>query len=349
MPEFHKILTVWYQENKRNLPWRLQNDPYQIWVSEIILQQTQVKQGTDYFHRFIQRFPDVNALAEASENDVLKLWQGLGYYSRARNMHLAAQQIVNEFDSVFPDYFQDIKKLKGIGEYTAAAIASIAFGLPYAAIDGNVYRVLSRIYGINEPTDSTIGKKIFADLANQLLDRANPALFNEAMMDFGSLQCTPRNPVCSNCPFKDQCFAYIHHAIASLPVKSKKIKVTNRFFDYLYICHSDYFYMEKRVGNDIWRNLYQLPLIESAQTLTPEELFTDERFKSLFTGMKITIGPISPEIIHILTHQRLHIRFFEIVIPVPPAKSDWIKVHRHEISDYPVPNPINDFLQKNDL
>lgn len=344
MAEFHKILTLWYQENKRDLPWRRQNNPYMVWVSEIILQQTRIKQGMSYFNRFVQRFPDAQSLAEAPENEVLKLWQGLGYYSRARNMHIAAKQIIHEFDGVFPKSYPDIKRLKGVGQYTAAAIASIAFGLPYAAIDGNVYRVLSRIYGISDPIDSTKGQNTFSDLANQLLDPVNPALFNEALMDFGSLQCTPRNPNCLNCPFNNQCFAYGHDEITKLPVKSKKVKVTDRFFNYLYIRHSNYFYLEKREENDIWRNLYQLPLIESAKALTTEELFIDVRFNALFTGMEIAFDSVSPEIIHILSHQKLHVRFFEIVISKPQPGSNWISVHGDEISDYPVPKLIDNFL-----
>jgi len=344
MPKFHKILTVWYQQNKRDLPWRTKNDPYWVWISEIILQQTRVDQGTAYFLRFTERFPDVKTLADAPENEVLKLWQGLGYYSRARNMHVAARQIINEFNGSFPDTIINIEKLKGIGSYTAAAIASIAFGLPYAAIDGNVYRVLSRVFGIETPIDSTIGKREFSELANELLDRQNPSVFNEALMEFGALQCTPRNPDCQSCPFHDQCIAFNQNKIASLPFKSKKTKVKNRYFNYLFIRQEQHFYLEKREENDIWRNLYQFPLVESAKALNIEELLATKQFKSLFNENDITVDSISPEIIHVLTHQRLHVRFIEINIPKSKTSFPWIKVLPNEVHNFPIPKLIDNFL-----
>ncbi|NEW81874.1 MAG: A/G-specific adenine glycosylase [Mariniphaga sp.] len=346
MPKFHKILTVWYQQNKRDLPWRTKNAPYWVWVSEIILQQTRVDQGTAYFLRFIERFPDVKTLADAPENEVLKLWQGLGYYSRARNMHVAARQIMNEFNGSFPDTIINIEKLKGIGSYTAAAIASIAFGLPYAAIDGNVYRVLSRVFGIETPIDSTIGKREFSELASELLDRQNPSVFNEALMEFGALQCTPQNPDCNSCPFRDQCIAFNQNKIATLPFKSKKIKVKNRYFNYLFIHQDKHFYLEKREGNDIWRNLYQFPLIESTKALNIAELLTTEQFKSLFNCIDITVDSNSPEIIHVLTHQRLHVRFIEISVPKSETSFPWIKVLPNEVHDFPIPKLIDNFLMR---
>jgi A/G-specific adenine glycosylase len=344
MPKFHKILTVWYQQNKRELPWRAKKDPYWVWVSEIILQQTRVDQGTAYFLRFIDLFPDVKTLANAEENEVLKVWQGLGYYSRARNMHFAARQIMNNFNGLFPDTIINIEKLKGIGNYTAAAIASIAFDLPHAAIDGNVYRVLSRVFGIETAIDSTIGKREFSDLSNELLDRQNPGLFNEALMEFGALQCTPQNPDCKKCPFQDQCIAFAYNIIGELPFKSKKTKVKNRFFNYLFIRQEEYFYLEKREENDIWRNLYQFPLIESAKTLTIEELLANEQFKSTFNGLEITIESESHEIIHVLTHQKLHVRFIAIIIAKTELRLPWIKVHPKEVNDFPVPKLIDNFL-----
>jgi A/G-specific adenine glycosylase len=347
MPIFHKILTVWYQQNARDLPWRSNNDPYFVWVSEIILQQTRVDQGTAYFLRFIKLFPDVKSLAMASENEVLKVWQGLGYYSRARNMHAAARQIINEFNGLFPDTYINIVRLKGIGSYTAAAIASIAFGLPYAAIDGNVYRVLSRIFGIATPIDSTKGKKEFNALANGLIDRQNPGLFNEALMEFGALQCIPRNPDCNKCPFQDQCFAFTRNEISRLPVKSKQTKVKNRFFNYLIIRQEKFIYLEKRQENDIWRNLYQFPLIESPAALTDAEILTNEKFMSIFRGAEITIDPYSPEITHVLTHQKLHVRFIEITIHNPEIIFPWIRVLPENIHEYPVPKLIDNFLLGN--
>jgi len=344
MSEFHKILTVWYQQNKRDLPWRLNNDPYFIWISEIILQQTRVNQGKDYFLRFIERFPDVRSLANASENEVLKIWQGLGYYSRARNMHFAARQIMAEFNGQFPDSIDNIKKLKGVGEYTAAAIASIAFGLEHAVIDGNVYRVLSRIFGIATPIDSRNGKREFSELANQLLDRSNPAIFNEAIMEIGALQCLPRNPDCSSCPFQNQCVALSKNEINKLPVKIKKISVRHRFFHYFYIQYSGYFFIEKREDNDIWQNLYQLPLIESSRALSCEEILTSDQFRSMIKGTDIIIETISPEIVHLLTHQKLHVRFLEIAISQKPNNPGWIRIRPDKASDYPVPKLIDNFL-----
>lgn len=344
MHRFHKILTVWYQENKRDLPWRANNNPYLVWISEIILQQTRVDQGTNYFLRFTERFPDIRSLAAAPENDVLKLWQGLGYYSRARNLHLAARQVMTDFNGVFPDSYNELIKLKGVGTYTASAIASIAFGLPYAAIDGNVYRVLSRIFGISTPVDSTQGKHEFSELANQLLNQKNPGLFNEAIMEFGALQCTPRNPDCGRCPFRDNCLAFAQNQIANLPVKIKKIKVKHRFFNYLFIRHEEYFYFEKRNERDIWHNMYQFPLIESHKSLTLQELLTNERVKSMFEGIKIAVDTVNPEVIHILTHQKLHVRFIEIVIPEHHTSLGWIKTHPDEAANFPVPKLIENFL-----
>ena len=346
MPEFHKILTEWYKDNKRDLPWRINNDPYSVWISEIILQQTRVDQGTAYFIRFIERFPNLGSLANAPENDVLKIWQGLGYYSRARNMHVAAQQIMNDFNGSFPKTFQTILKLKGIGNYTAAAIASIAFGLPHAAIDGNVFRVLSRIFGIATPIDSTKGKDEFSLLANQLIDKQNPGTFNEAIMEFGALQCTPRNPGCTNCPFQSQCVAFLKGEITQLPVKANKIKVRHRFFNYLYLRHEESIFLEKREANDIWQNLYQLPLIESAKLLTIEELISGEQFRSLFNNRTIVIDSIGREIIHLLSHQKLHVRFIEISLEHHPLYPEWIKIAPQALAEYPIPKLINNFLME---
>jgi len=276
---------------------------------------------------------------------------------------------------LFPDTIINIEKLKGIGSYTAAAIASISFNLPHAAIDGNVYRVLSRVFGIETAIDSIIGKREFSDLANELLDRQNPGLFNEALMEFGALQCTPQNPDCQKCPFQDQCglfnealmefgalqctpqnpdcqkcpfqdqcIAFAHNIIGELPFKSKKTKVKNRFFNYLFIQQEGYFYLEKREENDIWRNLYQFPLIETTKTFTIEELLANEQFKSTFNGLEITIESISHEIIHVLTHQKLHVRFIDIIIAKPEIRLPWIKVHPKEINDFPVPKLIDNFL-----
>ena len=346
MSKFHKILTDWYKQNKRDLPWRLNNEPYYVWISEIILQQTRVDQGTSYFLRFTKRFPTIESLAMAPENEVLKIWQGLGYYSRARNMHKAAQQVMNDFKGHFPETYMNIEKLKGVGSYTAAAIASIAFGLPHAAIDGNVYRVLSRIFGIATPIDTTKGKNEFTELANQLIDRQNPGTFNEAIMEFGALQCVPRNPNCNACLFQPQCIAFNHAEILKLPVKANKTKVRHRFFNYLYLRHDKHIYLEKREGSDIWQNMYQLPLIESLKALTIEELLTSEQFKSTFTKSDVVIDSIGGEIIHLLSHQKLHVRFIEISLSHHESNPLWIKMLPETVAEYPIPKLIDNFLME---
>ncbi len=346
MSEFHKLLNLWYQQNKRSLPWRLNNDPYSVWVSEIILQQTTVKQGRDYYLRFIDRFPDVNSLANATENEVLKLWQGLGYYSRARNMHFTSKLIVNKYQSRFPDSYDEIRKLKGIGDYTAAAIASISFGIDKAVLDGNVCRVLSRIFGIDIPIDTSKGKKELSTLAWSLLDKKNPGQFNESLMDFGALQCIPRNPTCSICPFKNKCVAFNHKKVDLLPVRSKETKQKKRYFNYFYITFGRYFFLEQRKTKDIWRNLFQFPLIETEvradlKTLTEIREFTD-LFKGQNNNMKIE--SVSPEIIHPLTHQKLFIRFFDIHLQELPANTHWIMTDKKELSKYPLPKPVENYL-----
>ena len=346
MPEFHKILSNWYKQNKRDLPWRENNGPYFVWISEIILQQTRVDQGTDFFLRFVRRFPDIESLATAPEIEVLKVWQGLGYYSRARNIHVAARQIMNDLEGRFPDSYENIKKLKGVGDYTAAAIASISFGLPFAAVDGNVYRVLSRIYGIETPVDSTKGKKEFSHLAMQLIDEQNPGAFNEALMEFGALQCTPRNPTCNDCPFHHLCHASIHKKITSFPVKGNKIKIRHRFLNYYYLKHEQSIFLEKREASDIWQNLYQLPLIESSKALSPEELVNGEQFIAWFDKSTLIIDSISDEIIHLLSHQKLHVRFIEISLSQLQPNHKWIKILPQEIADYPIPKLIDNFLME---
>lgn len=258
MNNFSEILINWYREHKRELPWRESSDPYLIWISEIILQQTRVVQGYDYFIRFIKRFPDVTSLAEADEDEVMKFWQGLGYYSRARNLHAAARSM----NGVFPKTYPEVLALKGVGEYTAAAICSFAYNMPYAVVDGNVYRVLSRYLGIETPIDSTEGKKLFASLAGEFLDKSRPAVYNQAIMDFGAIQCTPQNPACLFCPLAGSCMALSKSMVAQLPVKQHKTKTTERFLNYIYVRAGACTFINKRTGNDIWKNLFELPLID---------------------------------------------------------------------------------------
>lgn len=312
---FSQILTKWYDLNKRELPWRQSKNPYNIWLSEVILQQTRVNQGWDYYVKFIEAFPSVQDLAEADEDKVLKLWQGLGYYSRARNLHHAAKDILSQYDGVFPKEYPNILRLKGVGDYTAAAIASISYNLPYATVDGNVYRVLSRVFGIDTPIDSTQGKKIFATLAQELLDEKNPGNHNQAVMELGALQCVPVSPDCSICPLIDMCVAYSEQTVAKLPVKQGKIKTRKRYFNYLDIRYKDFIYLSKRGKGDIWENLYELPLIEASSPKELEELIQTEDFKVMFEGVGVaSIKLRMKDVKHILSHQQLYANFYRIEI-----------------------------------
>ena len=261
MNPFSRIILEWYSENARDLPWRRTRDPYAVWLSEIILQQTRIVQGTAYWHRFMDRFPTVQDLAEASEDEVLRLWEGLGYYSRARNLHAAAWQIAAE--GSFPDTLEGIRKLKGVGDYTAAAIGSICFGIPAAVVDGNVYRVLARYFGISTPVGTTEAKKEFTRLANQLLPTDSPAQFNQGMMDFGALQCTPQNPACLTCPLQATCNAFRTGRVEMLPVKKPAVQVQERRFSYIYVRFDGQTAIRKRGPGDIWQGLYEPVVIES--------------------------------------------------------------------------------------
>jgi A/G-specific adenine glycosylase len=347
MNTFANILKNWFLQNRRDLPWRQSSNPYWVWISEIILQQTRVDQGLSYFQRFINKFPDIQSLAHASENEVLLLWQGLGYYSRARNIHAAAQQIMKDHHGVFPDSHDQIRNLKGIGPYTAAAIASISFGLPFAVIDGNVYRVLARIFGISSPVDSPSGQKEFAELAESLLNKEDPGNYNEAIMDFGALQCKPKSPLCDECPFQDRCEAYKLKKIEQYPVKSKRIIQSSRYFNYLFIKYEQRFYLQKRKANDIWRNLYELPLIESSLILDEKELFSSKDFRKFFKNSDPVIKGISSIMVHKLSHQILNIRFINIAIKVPLTNTELILVN--QLANYPLPKPIERYLLSYDI
>lgn len=266
---FSKEIIRWYQENKRDLPWRGTRDPYVIWMSEVILQQTRVDQGMPYFYRFLEQFPDVGSFAEATEDEILRLWQGLGYYSRARNMHRAARQVMEEHEGRFPADYDSLIRLKGVGEYTAAAIASFAGGEPKAVVDGNVFRLLARYFGVDTPINSGRGKKEFQRIADALIDRLNPGLYNQAIMEFGSLQCRPQNPDCGRCVLQSGCQALAQGRVDTLPVKHKPKPSRNRYFNYLMVQEGDLLLMNKRGGGDIWENLFELPLLETDQPVLP--------------------------------------------------------------------------------
>ena len=313
-------LELWYATHARELPWRVTRDAYCIWVSEIILQQTRVAQGYDYYLRFIERFPNVEALAMAEEDEVMKYWQGLGYYSRARNMHVAAKDIMARFDGAFPSNFSDIRSLKGVGDYTAAAIASIAFDLPHAVVDGNVYRVLSRLFGIDTPIDTPAGKRYFAELAQTLLDKENPGLYNQALMEFGALQCTPGACNCDNCPLSDICVANASRTVTQLPIKQGKISIKSRFFNYFVISCGGFTWLSRREGKDIWRNLYEYPLIETPEETDFIEIQRTDEYRKLFDGVgKITFLGQPYTCRHVLTHRVIYATFYTVEVESFPV------------------------------
>jgi A/G-specific adenine glycosylase len=345
--DFSSQIKQWYAQNKRDLPWRRTSDPYKIWLSEIILQQTRVDQGMAYYLKFTEHFPTVFDLANASEDNVLKLWQGLGYYSRARNLHFTAKYIVAELDGKFPSNHKGILTLKGVGSYTAAAIASFCFNIPAPVIDGNVYRVLSRYFGIEEPIDTTTGKKIFEALAEELIDRKDPATHNQAIMEFGALQCTPKSPNCTSCPLADSCMALEKGLIETLPIKSKKLKQRDRFFNYIVLNEGNYIYINKRTGKGIWQNLYDFPLIESSQRLTEAEIPEHPDFRTLTDNNSIEILAISSEYKHILSHQKIHAIFWEIKLSAK-AKNlrQYERIIKNKINDFALPKLIENYIGK---
>ncbi|MFC0875480.1 A/G-specific adenine glycosylase [Saccharicrinis sp. FJH2] len=351
MTAFNKLrfsLQEWYQKNKRDLPWRQTSDPYKIWISEIILQQTQVKQGMDYYLRFVNQFPDINTLANADEQDVLKLWQGLGYYSRARNLHFAAKQITEKYNGVFPTDYKSVLSLKGVGEYTAAAIGSIAFNLPYAVLDGNVARVISRLFAITEPVNSTKGKKVLNELAAELLDRHEPGEHNQAMMEFGALYCIPKNPDCNGCALNDGCEAFHKNMVDKLPVKENRIKQRTRYFLYLVFEHQGQTWITKRKGNDIWQGLYEFPLIETDNLEDETVLMTISNYaKKESENNEITF--LSGMYKHILSHQVIFARFAVINDKFPKQAEDVVRIKKSEITGFPVSRLIERFLEDRKL
>ena len=339
-------LIDWYEHNKRDLPWRHTDNPYLIWISEIILQQTRVNQGMDYYLRFVDRFPDVQTLAAADENEVLKYWQGLGYYSRARNLHRAARQIMEIYSGQFPISHSEVLCLSGIGDYTAAAICSFAYDHSYAVVDGNVYRVLSRYFGIETPIDSTEGKKLFSQLAKEILSPSHPGIHNQAVMEFGALQCVPANPDCEGCVLRDSCVAFESNRVSLLPIKDKKTKVTKRHFNYLYIRYGDSTFLQKRTKKDVWQNLYEFPLIESDHLFEVDELLNNPAFNALIEGVQVNLRSVSPIRKHILTHRQIFARVFVIEIDRMNEKlNNFELTNTDKIHDYPVSRLMEMFLE----
>ncbi|MFD2551237.1 A/G-specific adenine glycosylase [Bizionia sediminis] len=336
--QLSKTLISWYLVNKRELPWRNTQNPYFIWLSEIILQQTQIKQGLPYYEAFVSQYPTVFHLAKAPEEAVLKLWQGLGYYSRARNLHATAKYIAFHLNGQFPENYKELLKLKGVGDYTASAIASFCFNEVAAVLDGNVFRVLARYYGIHTPINSTEGKKTFKALVSDLIDKKNPADFNQAIMEFGALQCTPNKPDCPTCPLASSCYAHRKNEINQLPVKTKARKPAIKFFNFLvYISDVNTTILEKREQKGIWQNLYQFPLIETPKAINKHELLNyianaqDIQEVSLFNA-----NPI----VHKLSHQHLYTKFWIIKTNKLPQPT----VPFADLEKYAVPIVIKNFM-----
>jgi A/G-specific adenine glycosylase len=341
---FSHTIIRWYNKNKRNLPWRHTKDPYKIWLSEIILQQTRVQQGLPYYETFVLKFPTIHHLAKAKEDVVMKTWQGLGYYSRARNLHHSAKFISKDLKGKFPEEYDEIKKLKGIGDYTASAIASFAFNKPHAVVDGNVFRVLSRYFGIKTPIDSLEGKRAFTRKAELLIDKKDPSTFNQAIMEFGAMQCVPQNPDCGRCPLRNSCMALEMKMVSVLPVKSKKIKIRTRYFNYFIIRKNGTILMKKRTEKDIWKNLYDFPMIETEKELSRASLLKMIERK----GNSIQAAYISTK--HILSHQIIFAKFWQYSGKIPKKITkngdNYIYLIDNQLNKYAFPRLIEKYVEE---
>jgi A/G-specific adenine glycosylase len=336
----------WYDVNKRYLPWREGKNPYFIWLSEIILQQTRVNQGMNYYNRFTTVYPTIEELASAPLDEVLFHWQGLGYYTRARNLHKAAQIIVSEYGGEFPRNYEQLLELPGIGEYSAAAIASLAFDKPFSAIDGNVIRVLARYFGIESLPDNAAGKESFRSAARELLDQKNPGRHNQAMIELGAMVCVPRNPNCNECPIAETCYAFTHSRVSDFPVKKKKNKVAHRYFYYLVIRNEDKFFLRKRNEGDIWALLYDFPLLETSRQTSLKNLIMMNEWKTIFSEALIKNISRSVHYKYILSHQVLHVWFLEINMTGDLKYPGALRVSADALGNYPFPRLIEKFLQE---
>lgn len=347
-------LVEWYEQNRRELPWRETSDPYRIWISEVILQQTRVAQGLAYYLRFVERFPDAAALAAADEDEVLLYWQGLGYYSRARNLHAAAKQVVRGFAGVFPTDYAAVRGLKGVGEYTAAAICSCAANGPYAVVDGNVYRVLARLFDLDTPIDSTAGKKQFAALAQELLEdflskdpQKRSGIYNQAVMELGALVCTPKSPQCDGCPVAGNCLALKNGTVERRPVKQGKTAQRVRYFNYLELVdEGGNTWIRRRNGKDIWQGLYEFPMIETAEPVDFGGLRETDSFRVLLPeGYTLEKSTAMPK--HQLSHQTLYAVFHRLRLAGEPAETEgWQMIRAAELREYAVPRLIELYLEK---
>jgi len=344
---FTQNLMLWNAEhNDRKMPWKGEKDPYKIWLSEIILQQTRVEQGLEYYNKFIEKYPKVELLAVADENAVFKLWEGLGYYSRCKNLIASARIIAFNYEGIFPNKYEDILKLKGVGPYTSAAIASFAFNLPYAVVDGNVLRVIARFFGIDAPIDSIEGKKMFTALAQTLMDAALPALYNQAIMDFGATICKPQLPLCSICMLQKLCAAFAKNNVKELPVKQKKLIKRYRYFYYIVVEYNKKIYVRKRISKDIWQNLWEFILVEKKEQIPVEEFIKSDDFTSLFKG-KIMKTDTTIFYKQQLTHQTIVGTFIYLKSKQPLINKLYVTINREAISTLAFPRFITNFFEKN--
>jgi A/G-specific adenine glycosylase len=343
--DFSQRLLGWNRDhNTRQMPWKGEKNPYRIWLSEIILQQTRVEQGLRYYNSFISTFPDIHHLARATDEKVFKLWEGLGYYSRCRNLLVTARYISNELKGKFPSTYEEIKGLKGIGPYTAAAISSFAFNLPYAVVDGNVFRVLARVFGVFTATDSTAGKKYFTQLADELLDKNQPGVYNQAIMDFGAVICKPAVPLCNQCPFNRTCYAYLNNKINELPVKEKKISIRKRWFYYFIIETKDHAAIVQRTAKDIWQQLYEYPLIETEGEEEAKKMIAKAEKAGWIRKGEYELVSVSPLYKQQLSHQLIVGRFINIKLKrksSTPKEWQWVK--ENELAGYAFPGFINQY------
>jgi A/G-specific adenine glycosylase len=346
--KFTRNLLQWNsKQNKRQMPWKGEKDPYKIWLSEIILQQTRVEQGLKYYQSFIKAFPDINKLAKAPEQKIFKLWEGLGYYTRCKNLIETARYISKEKKGKFPEDYNEIKALKGIGPYTAAAICSFAFNLPYAVVDGNVFRVLARIFGKSIPVDSTEGNKYFTALANELLDKKQPGIYNQAIMDFGAMICKPVSPLCMKCGFKKECSAFLNNTIYELPVKEKKVAIRKRWFYYLLLEYENEILIHQRTAKDIWQLLYEFPLIEENKELSQQRVLLQAEKRGFLKKNNYELITISEMFKQRLSHQLITGRFIKIKLKQrPKLKDDWFWVTKNKLDKHAFPQFINQYLQK---
>ena len=343
---FVQNLLEWNSKNNtRAMPWKGERDPYKIWLSEIILQQTRVEQGLGYYNRFISAFPTVRHLADASETEVFKLWEGLGYYTRCKNLIVTAKFIADDLNGEFPVNYNDILALKGIGPYTAAAISSFAFDLPHAVVDGNVFRVLARYFGIDTPTDTTLGKKLFTSLANDLLDKTQPANYNQSLMDFGAIICKPQIPLCNNCVMNSRCRAYLEGNVSLLPIKEKSIIKRDRWFYYLVIDYNDTVYTRKRAGGDIWENLYEFILIEQPGAVTLKDIAEPWKLFRLAGLSHAELLHISENYKQMLTHQTIRGQFIHVKIKEPFQLKGFQRVSKKALCELPFPKFISNYLK----